>query len=274
LYFEIPTYIYLDKAPDHLKSTAHTTFQSIAFAYAILSDPVRRKRYDTTGSTSESIVDSDGFSWSDFYSEQYKDAISADAIEKFAKIYKGSDEEKDDLLAAYEKTKGKMHLVYTIVMLSNPAEDEDRFRVIIDEAIELGDVKSYRAYSDETPQQREKRIATHDAEADEAVAYAEELGIADKLFKKGKKGSQSKGEDALKSLILKRQQDRGSFLDNLEAKYAPKAKSKKSKKRVQEYEDEGEPSEEAFQAAAARLTKGKSKPEDNAPPRRAKRSKN
>ena len=39
---------------------------SIAFAYAVLSDPARRKRYDETGSTSESIVDSDGFSWTDF----------------------------------------------------------------------------------------------------------------------------------------------------------------------------------------------------------------
>merc|ERR1711939_1086984 len=74
-----------DKAAPHLKDEAHTKFQEVAFAYAVLSDPIRRKRYDTTGSTSESM-DADGdFSWSDFYSEQFRDVVTADAIERFAK---------------------------------------------------------------------------------------------------------------------------------------------------------------------------------------------
>jgi DnaJ family protein C protein 9 len=215
-------------------------------------------------------VDSDGFSWSDFYSEQFKDAISVDAIEKFAQTYKASDEEKDDLLAAYEEAQGKMDTVYQVVMLSDPREDETRFREIIDTAIEGGDVKSYRAYTHETKRQREKRIKEYDEEGAEAMEYAEQLGVADKLFNRDKKPS---GEDALKALIQKRQQGRGSFLDQLEAKYASKSASKpKSKKGSkmslqndldEEAEDgvndeaalEDEPSEEAFQAAAARLKK-------------------
>lgn len=83
-----------DKVPDDQKTAAHEKFQSIAFAYAVLSDPARRKRYDASGSTAESIVDSDGFNWSDFYREQFKGAISADAIKKFADKYKGSNEEE------------------------------------------------------------------------------------------------------------------------------------------------------------------------------------
>ena len=40
-----------DKASPEDKDSAHTKFQEIAFAYAILSDQRRRKRYDTTGRT-------------------------------------------------------------------------------------------------------------------------------------------------------------------------------------------------------------------------------
>jgi DnaJ homolog subfamily C member 9 len=268
---------HLDKASEELKASAHTTFQNIAFAYAVLSDPTRRKRYDATGSTAESIVDSDGFSWTDFYREQFTDVISSEAIEKFAKKYKGSDEEKDDLLIAYKESKGNMDKVFGKVMLSDPQDDDERFRTIIDEAIASGDLEGYKAYVNETRASKERRIKNADKEGDEAMAYAEELGVAEKLF--GKKGkSKNNGEDALKALIQKKQKDRNSFLENLEAKYAPqpklKAKAKKGKKRAspdEEEEEEVEPSEEAFQAAAARLKNAKA---DTGNTRKSKRAKN
>ncbi|KAF8866938.1 DnaJ-domain-containing protein [Acephala macrosclerotiorum] len=246
-----------DKAAEDKKDEAHTKFQEVAFAYAILSDPIRRKRYDITGSTSESI-DFEDFSWSEFYSEQFKDIITPDAIEAFSKQYKNSDEEKDDVLAAYEKYKGKWHGIYETVMLSNCLEDEDRFRGYIDEAIEKGDVQSFRAYANETEKAKEARMKAARSEGKEAEEYAKELGVHDKLF--GKKGG-TKGEDALMSLIQKKQAKQGaSFFDHLEAKYGgeeKKAKGKKGKKRATEDEDDGEPSEEAFQAAAKRLKKRK-----------------
>src|SRR5690348_5763111 len=125
-----------DKAPEDKKDEAKEKFQQVAFAYAVLSDPARRKRYDETGSTSEAVVDSEGFSWSDFYREQFRDAISEEAIKKFAAEYKGSEEEKDDILAAYEEFEGDLDAVYESVMLSNVLEDDARFRKIIDAAIE------------------------------------------------------------------------------------------------------------------------------------------
>ncbi|KAI1369966.1 DnaJ domain-containing protein [Xylaria arbuscula] len=246
-----------DKVPDDQKQKAHETFQCIAFAYAVLSDPTRRKRYDETGSTSESIVDSDGFSWSDFYREQFRDAISSDAIEKFAAKYKGSDEERDDILVAYEEHEGDMDAIYESVMLSNVLEDDERFRKVIDDAIASEDVPAFKAYVKETKKSRQARIKAAKNEATEAEEYAKELGVHDKLFgdKKGKKKKGS-SEDDLAALIRQNQQGRESFLDNLAAKYgAAPAKGKKGKKRQVE---ESEPSEEAFQAAAAKL-KGKKK---------------
>ncbi len=249
-----------DKAAGDKKSEAHEKFQAIAFAYGVLSDPARRKRYDSTGSTAESIVDSDGFSWSDFYREQYKDAVSDDAIEKFAEKYKNSDEEKDDLLLAYEQSEGDMDVVYETVILSNVLEDDERFRSIIDEAIASGDVPAFNQYTKETKRSKQARIKAAKTEATEAEELAKELGVHDKLFgaNKGKgaggKGKKNGSEDSLAALILSRRQDTGSMFESIIEKYGGTAKSKKGKKRNLEEE---EPSEEAFQAAAAKLAKKK-----------------
>ncbi|KAI0459036.1 DnaJ domain-containing protein [Xylaria acuta] len=249
-----------DKVSDDQKQKAHEAFQSIAFAYAVLSDPIRRKRYDETGSTSESIVDSDGFSWSDFYREQFRDAISNDAIERFAAQYKGSDEERDDILIAYEEHEGNMDAIYETVMLSDVIKDDERFRKIIDDAIAKKDVPAFKAYTKESKKSRQARIKAAKNEATEAEEYAKELGIHDKLFGDKKEKGKGKGkkkessEDELAALIRRNQQGRESFLDNLAAKYsaAPATGKRGKKRRV----DETEPSEEAFQAAAARLKKG------------------
>ena len=261
-----------DKSPEHLKDEAHIKFQEVAFAYAVLSDPTRRARYDKTGSTSESIS-ADDFNWSSFYAEQFKDIITPDAIEAFKKSFKGSDEEKDAVLVAYEEKKGKWAHIYESVMLSDPLEDEERYRGWIDEAIASGDVEAYTAYSKESKAAKTARMKAAKSEAKEAEEYARELGVHDKLFgeKKGKKGKKASAEDSLAALIQSRQASRGGFFDQLEAKYAPsakkatkatKGKGKGKKRGSEEVEEEfegfeDEPSEEAFQAAAARLKKPK-----------------
>jgi DnaJ family protein C protein 9 len=144
-------------------------------------------------------------------------------------------------------------------MLSNPLVDEERYRGIIDAAIESGEVKAHKAYTGEGEKAKENRMKAARREGEEAEEHAKNIGVHDKLF--GKKDGKS-GEDALAALIQKRQAGRGSFLDNLEAKYAAqekKSKGKKSKKRGSEDDEDDEsgmPSEEAFQAAAARLKNG------------------
>ncbi|TVY36319.1 putative J domain-containing protein [Lachnellula subtilissima] len=266
-----------DKAPEHRKDEAHTKFQEVAFAYAVLFDPVRRKRYDVTGSTSESVDMDDGFSWAEFYSEQFRDVITADSIEVFSRGYKGSDEEKDDLLNAYTRFKGKWSGIYETVILSDPLKDEERFRGIIDEAIKEGEVKGYALYTNETEKQKATRMRAANRDGKAAMAHAKKIGVYDKLFGKGEDG-ESDGENALAAMIQKRQVDRGSFLDNLEAKYAAESRKphgKKGKKRVsdedEDEEDGGMPSEEAFQAAAAKLKGGKKEASDSRKSKRTKR---
>lgn len=274
-----------DKVAADKKAEAHEKFQSIAFAYAILSDPARRRRYDETGSTAESIIDSDGFSWSDYFAEQFRDAVSADAIDRFASQYRRSDEERDDLLAAYEEGEGDMSHVYEVVMLSSVLEDDDRFRAIIDAAIAAGTVARYDAYAKETKASRRARAKNAIREQEEAEDYAKELGVHDKLFggggdKAGGKGKAAKGnskgkgksgeadESALAALIMKRQADRGSdFLDRLAEKYG--AQPKRGKKRGSA--DVDEPPEEAFQATASRKEKKQAPASKASRPKRVKR---
>lgn len=254
-----------DKAAPEEKEAAHTRFQEIAFAYAILLDPRRRSRYDTTGRTEESLdIEDDDFNWTDFFRTQFKEIVTTEAIAQFKAEYQNSEEERASVIAAYEDGEGDMDRVYEEVMLSNPLEDDERFRKIIDEAIKEGSVEAFRKYTKESKKSRSQRISKAKKEEEEAREMAREMGVEDDLFgngaadsstagKKGKKGKAAAGsEDALAAIIKKRQQGREEdFFANLEAKYAPKGK-KGSKRRA-----EDEPPEEAFLKNGERMKKGK-----------------
>ncbi|KAK4553117.1 hypothetical protein LTR86_009844 [Recurvomyces mirabilis] len=248
-----------DKASDTDKEEAHTKFQEVAFAYAILSDERRRKRYDATGSTSQSLdLDDDDFNWADFFREQFEHVISEDSINDFAKSYKGSEEERDHVIKAYEKCGGNMEKLYEEVMLSDMLEDEERFRVIIDKAVEDGEVEGYKKYTAESEAGRKKRMdrarKRKEKEAKEATAAEMEMDENPQSKKNRGKAKKGKGDVGdLAALIQSRQKDRaGGFFAGLEAKYAGGAGTgEKGVKRGSE--DEG-PSEEAF---AANRKKGK-----------------
>ncbi|KAL8746112.1 MAG: hypothetical protein Q9190_001835 [Brigantiaea leucoxantha] len=235
-----------DKVPSHSKESAHLTFQRIAFAYAILSSPQRRRRYDTTGSTSESIDADDDFNWADFFRTQFSEALTADKFHSFAASYKSSEEEKRDVLGAYVKHQGKLNGVYNDVMLSNPLEDETRFREYIDGAIAAGEVEKYDKYVNETKKSKDARMRKARNEAKEAEKEAQGNEKYKSIFggdgdKSGKneKGKVN-GEAALAELIQAKNKGQAqSFLDGLEQKYAGEQRGKKGVMK--------EPPEEAFQ---------------------------
>ncbi|KPI38355.1 putative J domain-containing protein [Cyphellophora attinorum] len=229
-----------DKAAESDKAAAHLKFQEIALAYAILSDERRRKRYDTTGNTSESLdLEDDDFNWTDFFREQSAAMVDGAMIDKIKKDYQGSEEERDDILQAYEEAEGDMDAIYEQVMCSSVLDDDERFRHIIDEAIKDKTVQAYKAYTKESKASRKQRVAKARAEEGEAMELAEELGVKDKLFGDGSK-KKGNDEDALKALIQQRGQSRSdNFLANLEAKYGGGGKKSKRK-------ESDEPPEELF----------------------------
>ena len=245
----------LDKVPLSERDTAHTAFQSLAFAYAILSDERRRNRYDTTGSTSESLeIDDDDFDWTSFFRNQFADIVTGTKLDNFKIEYQGSQEEHRDLLQAFNDAQGKMNDVYKRVMMSSPLDDEERFRQAIDKAIEEGVVERFSAYVDETVKSKKARMNRAKKEAKEAEELIKEARVYNKLYgddsgklatgsKAGKKGASAEAD--LAAMIQGRQKTRSdNFLNNLEAKYT---KGKKI----------SAPPEEAFEKMAQKVKHNK-----------------
>ena len=235
-----------DKASEQDKDIAKTTFQRLAFAYAILSDPARRSRYDATGSTSESILDAEGddFDWLSFYRSQFENVVTEERVHKFRDEYKHSDEERDDLLAAYKKYEGDMDKIYQTVMLSNVLEDDGRFRNTIEDAIEAGEVESFANYTEESDKSKANRVKRAKNEARAAEREKKELVAK----KGGKAGKGAGGDDDLAALIASNQAKRGGFLEQIEAKYGG---AQNKRKKIDE------PPEEAFAKNAKRGKKAK-----------------
>ncbi|KAI9741384.1 MAG: hypothetical protein M1834_003101 [Cirrosporium novae-zelandiae] len=260
-----------DKAKTEDKDEAHKQFQNIAFAYAILSDERRRRRYDTTGNTAESLdLDDDDFNWIDFFREQYSKVVTEAALDNMKNNYQGSEEEKRDLLAAFQKYKGKLNSVYQQIMFANPLEDEDRLREIIDQAIEDEEVEAYDAYINESEASKKRRINKAMKEAKEAEAAHEELKEKGKTSKGKKQKGKTDDMGDLAALIQQRQTSReNNFFDHLEAKYGGNKRASPD-----------EPPEEAFQKTASRK-KARKNVDDSPPPvqsngtksRRSRRSK-
>ncbi|KAK5174204.1 uncharacterized protein LTR77_001284 [Saxophila tyrrhenica] len=250
-----------DKAAPEDKATAHTKFQEVAFAYAILSDERRRKRYDSTGSTEE-ILEGEGedgeFNWTDFFREQYAAVVTSETIDAFAQEYKGGEEERRDVLEAYGKVRGDMEKLYQYVMLSEADEDEERFRGIIEEAIEKGEVEGFEKFTGESESRVQKRMERSRKRREREGKEAEKVGreMEEDLERTSRrKGTGKKGgmED-LAALIQGRQAGREgrkeSFLQGLEEKYGAKGKS--GKKRAEPVD---EPPEEAFAKNRAKKSK-------------------
>jgi DnaJ family protein C protein 9 len=251
----------IDKAAEADKTEANKKFQEIAFAYAVLSDDRRRRRYDLTGSTAETLVEDGDFNWLNFYREQFENVVNEEAINKLSNEYKGGEDERRDLVKAYKKGKGNLSVIYELVMLSDILEDDDRFRQIVDEEIANGNIKSLPAYEKETDATRQKakdaeRKRREDYDKQEARKEAKKKSgepadgkVASKAKPKSKKG----GVDdmaGLAALIQQRQKARaGNFFDQLEDKYAPKSRGSKRSTPMDE------PPEEMFEANRAKKPK-------------------
>ncbi len=228
------------------KSLSHMLFsQTTVDAGATISLAAPPKHSKTmTSLTGSSFIASSG-----------ENAVNEEAIEKFSNEYKGSDAERQDLIKAYKKAKGKLAAVYELVMLSDILIDDDRYRQIFDEEISKGTIESYPAYAKETDATREKaKKAERKRREDFEIEHAKDAEEDDTGTEKTKAKSKPKAKKKaagdmtdLAAMIQQRQKARaGNFFDHLEAKYAPKSRGSKRSTPMEE------PPEEAFLATAAR----------------------
>lgn len=194
-------------------------FQQINFAYNVLSTDTRRKRYDETGRTDESMFEE--VNWEEWVKEFGK--LDADKLDKFKAEYQSecataeettnttlitqalltwhyllradSEEERVDLIEAYRDSQGSLEEIFARVPCSEVLIDEDRFISIIQAAIAAGEIKALPAWKKSVSNEESRRKMRIKArkEASEAEEYAKELGVWDDLFGKGTKKSTGKG---------------------------------------------------------------------------------
>ena len=94
---------------------AVASFQALQKAYAILSNPEKRRRYDRTGCTDE-----ESQSFDDAYAH-YRSVyteISREDIDEFAVRYRESDMEQDDLREFYVRYNGDLTNLLHFIPLS------------------------------------------------------------------------------------------------------------------------------------------------------------
>jgi len=218
-YYKMSLKYHPDKSTDENLTANTARFQCLSKIHKLLADKKTREAYlehgdiDTDGSLDDNVE------WINYWRNLYPKVTLAD-IEKFKKKYQASSDEKEDLLAAYTQHKGDMNKIMECVPCSG-VEDEERFRVIIKDAIKEKTIKSYKLFSkSDNKENRAKRKQAAKDEAAEAEEHAKSLGL-----------NVPGGAGDLAALIQRRNKDRGeSMLDALAAKYAQPEKKKRKKK--------------------------------------------
>jgi len=214
--------------------------------------------YDETGDTDQSDdLDSENFdNLYRAYRSIYK-KVTEDDIKSFAREYRGSEEERSDLISLYVEFEGSMKHVFDSLMLSRPEVDSHRFLEALREAEEGGEVPKYASLD-----KWAKKVAKMKRVADPLGDDADQHVTAEEGFGEGEGG----GGGSLVALIQARAQDRKRGMDDmcdaLLAKYGGGGakKGKKSdgggpKRGKKGKAADAVPSEEDFLAAQKRLRK-------------------
>jgi DnaJ homolog subfamily C member 9 len=202
-------------------------FQALQRVYEVLSNEEKRSIYDATGSLqdAEDLAAEDG-SGGGGLAAAFREALSRvrrvdeDELEAFAARYRGSAEERADLLSLYERFDGKMDRVFAFLMLSRQDLDSHRFLATLQAAVVAGELRSTPAFQSWAARVRAVPPPTVDPLAPAPPASARGGQRA------GGKENGRANSDALIAAIRGKQGSRQGAFDSLvaglEAKYAAK----------------------------------------------------
>jgi len=234
-YHKLALLFHPDRVQGDEKERAKEEFQTLGRIYEILSDDKKRKIYDETGSIDDDDFVSTDRDWEEYWRLLFK-KITAEEIDNYAKSFKGSELEVEDVKKAYLEHQGDMESIIEGVVLSS-WDDEERFRSIIDAAIKAGEVPVFDSYR----KRNKKRVR---------AAKRREKKEAQELERESQTEN---GNGSLEQLIVGNRKDRfSSLISNLESKYGGDAKAERTAKRKHEAVGD-EATEEEFLAARKRL---------------------
>ena len=212
-YLKLARETHPDKCGNDEAATAR--FQELGRAYSVLKDQAKRQLYDQAGIVDDGTsLNADGAPWEqvwrDFFSQ-----VTTEKLDELAAEYRGSEDELADLHRAYTDAKGDLDGVME-AMMHCTAEDEPRYRQLLQAAIDAGKLRKYRAFTHEAKTKQQRRAGRAKQEAAEAEEHARELGLGE--------AAASGGADALRTAIVARQGGRqagfDSLVDSLAARYS------------------------------------------------------
>lgn len=210
-----------DKHADDPDATRR--FQDVSRAYATLADAEKRAVYDATGIVDD-VAERDAQYWREAFEK-----VTTQKLDEMKVAYQHTADELSDLKAEYVRAKGDMGKILD-AMLFCTADDEARFRGLLQPLVESGELRSYRAFAAESAAKKQKRRDQASREAAEAEAAAKELGLAPGF------GAAEGGDDAAlrNALMLRgRERQRGfdAMLNSLEKRHGGRGVEKSSRGR-------------------------------------------
>lgn len=240
-----------DKIQQQQTQVDTSAFPRIQFSYSILSDPIKRQRYDNTGSLDESEISND-FNWKEYF-ESMNEKITIDMIEEDKAKYQNSDEEKEDILQNFVYYEGDFLKLFEVIphLEFNEQEESRVFNIIetelqvptFRESLDNLALKAWEKYKKSRKTKVRQMLKKLAKEAKEA----EEL---EKILQK-KSNAKLNSESDLKLLIQSRQANRlDDLINNLESKYV----NKKGKKRISK-----EINDDEFEKIQSNLVNNKTK---------------
>jgi len=114
--------------------------------HSILSDEHKRKLYDESGTLDDQDNSGDFDSWSAYFRNMFPVMTTSD-IDKYLANYRGSQEEKNDILGFYERFDGDLEMMMNYIIGSDDENAIDRICCIIDEATQSNFIKSTSKYA-------------------------------------------------------------------------------------------------------------------------------
>lgn len=187
----------------------------------------------------------------EYYKAQFA-PVTEESIKDFESGYRGSEEEKADVLRYYEQFEGNMDQAFEWILLSDPCKDSHRFMDIVEDGIQNKVVAKYDSFTiwsrkiSKKPRPKTEDILREKNDHSGVTSKAQR-GAKRKNAKSKKSDDRSPSE--LVHILQARRNARNSQLEAFAAKYG-----------VSMADGLEEPTEEEFQAARQRIHKKKRTP--------------
>lgn len=203
-------------------------FLQIQKAYEILKNPVLRENYDFYG------LDKDLDEFQTYYEPRlFHSRINVKDIHKYESFYKGSAEEKEDLMYFYEKFHGDLNNILEFIPFSE-STDLNRFIGIFEKSFDDGEIVKTELY-EKSLENVEKIIKKY-----ESLLKKEHSEIPKN---EDKKKSKRKKQDSLEELIVairNNEERRNLKITNLLTSIEMENKNKNKRRKKEDFPTEEE----------------------------------